>query len=81
MRELRPVAEGIQRPAYTPPESRGQHMNRTVTWTAAKDGIGHATVGRSFNALCGRRATLVRLAWPITERCALCAERLVAAAA
>ena len=56
-------------------------MSKTVTWTAARDGIGHATVGRGFNALCGRRATLERLSWPITQRCHVCEAALKAAAA
>lgn len=51
------------------------------TWRAAKDGIGHAVIKpAAFNAVCGKRAVLERLSWPVTARCRLCESVLAAAA-
>ena len=54
-------------------------MRIRVAWTAARDGIGHAVIGRAFNAVCGRRATLERLSWPVTQRCLACQAKLTEA--
>lgn len=53
-----------------------------VHWRAAKDGIGHAVVKpHAFNAACGKRAVLERLAWPMTTKCRACEAVLARAAA
>lgn len=52
-----------------------------IKWLAARDGIAHATNGRGFNAACGKRAVLERLAWPATSRCLACQTALAAVAA
>lgn len=55
-------------------------MKPVVKWLAARDGIAHATNGRGFNAACGKRAVLERLAWPATSRCLACTAALAAVA-
>jgi len=44
-------------------------------WLASSDGIGHARQApKNWNAACGRRLVLERLAHPVRERCLSCLE-------
>lgn len=52
-----------------------------VKWLAARDGVAHAVTGRGFNAACGKRAVLERLAWPATGKCQACVAALMVKAA
>lgn len=43
-----------------------------LTWTAAKDGIAHASKTGHSLTLCGQRAQDWRWAWPAQSRCGPC---------
>lgn len=48
-------------------------MTAKPQWRAGSDGIGHAVLKpQAFNAVCGRRAVLERLAYPVTAKCRAC---------
>lgn len=64
------------------PSTDRRRSGRSVTWRAASDGIGHAvTRAAAFNTVCGRRAVLERLSWPVLQKCAACQAALRALAA
>jgi hypothetical protein len=45
--------------------------HRPPTWTAAKDGLAHATQGIATRTLCGAVTVPVRLGYPDRTRCAV----------
>jgi hypothetical protein len=49
-----------------------------VRWTAARDGVAHAHVGRV--TACGAPFVADRFAWPTASRCPTCTADLAAAA-
>ncbi len=47
--------------------------HRPPVWTAAKDGLAHATQGQAPRTLCGAVTVPERLGYPHRVRCAVCA--------
>lgn len=51
-----------------------------IRWTAARDGIGHAHVGRLARTACGEPAVGEQFGWPVVRRCIECLARQAASA-